>query len=69
MEFYHVNKDYEYWVNVELEAKPEPKPEPKPQPTKTSKPRYRNFTAIENGETVYYSVRVSEPVRIGGMMV
>jgi hypothetical protein len=45
------------------------KPEPKPQPTKTSKPRIKSFTMIENGETIGISMIVTEPVRINGIMV
>lgn len=66
-------KDHYYWTDAAPEYLTKEEREAakaKAQPAKTDEPRYEHFTEREaDGSLIYYSVRVSEPVILDGMMI
>lgn len=72
------HKDHHYWPTAKWDAdyitkeeREAAKAAPKPvKPANVEKPRYRNWEVIErDGSITYYSMMITDPVVIDGMMV
>ena len=58
------HKDHHYWPTVKWDA------EYSSKPAKVGKPKYRDWEEVEaDGSITYYSVMITDPVVIDGMMV